>query len=139
MFASASCGPIAIAASHPVTVLMVTMFLVTAISGNGGLRNQDHPGPKRGSEHQRGNRLERTHFNLLFILVKTPTNRSPPGNDNLEVLAWYNKAVLAAAVHPLKQLDDFSLQGFLLCRLQRRERTVGRPVVSLEDIEPMTR
>jgi len=50
-------------------LLMIAMLLMTVVSGQSGFRRQDHPGPKRSSEHQRGNRLDRAHFNLRFVLV----------------------------------------------------------------------
>jgi hypothetical protein len=50
-------------------LLMIAMLLMTVVSGQSGFRHQDHPGPKRSSEHQRGNRLDRAHCNLLFVLV----------------------------------------------------------------------
>jgi hypothetical protein len=47
----ARCGSIAVVASHPIAVWMVTVFLIIVISGQSGFRNQNHPGPKRASEH----------------------------------------------------------------------------------------
>jgi hypothetical protein len=41
------------------------------ISGQSRFRNRKHPGSKRGGEHERGNGLDRLHFNLLFVQVKT--------------------------------------------------------------------
>jgi hypothetical protein len=50
-------------------LLMIAMVLMTVVSGQSGFRHQDQPGPKRSSEHQRGNRLDRAHCNLLFVWV----------------------------------------------------------------------
>src|SRR4030081_46378 len=55
-------------------LLMIAMFLMTVVSGKSGFRHQDHPGPKRGSEHQRGNRLDRAHCNLLFVWLRYKTS-----------------------------------------------------------------
>jgi hypothetical protein len=41
--------------------------------------------------------------------------------DDLEIFARHNKSVLAAAIHPLKQFDDLSLQGGLSRRIQCRK------------------
>jgi len=53
MLAAASCGAIAVAAFHSAVVLMIAMFLMiaAAVSRKSGFRNQNHRGPKRGSEH----------------------------------------------------------------------------------------
>jgi len=51
----------------------------------------------------------------------------------------HNKSVIAAAIHPLQQFDDLSLQGGLSCRIQCRKCAVGRAVICLEDFEPMAR
>src|SRR5450755_1992773 len=49
-------------------VLVIAVVLMTSIvSGNSGVRQQDQPGPKRCSQHQHGDRLDRAHFILLFI------------------------------------------------------------------------
>src|SRR3977135_1426676 len=55
-------------------LLMIAMFLMTVVSGKSGFRHQDHPGPKRGSEHQRGNSIDRAHCNLLFVWLRYKTS-----------------------------------------------------------------
>src|ERR1700716_1578844 len=55
-------------------LLMIAMLLMTVVSGQSGFRHQDHPGPKRSGEHQRGNRLDRAHCNLLFVWLRYKTS-----------------------------------------------------------------
>src|SRR5882672_1319699 len=81
---------------------------------------------------------------ILQAVMRTRQNRcrgtfSLRRDDDLEIFARHNKRVLAAAIHPLKQLDDLSLQGGLSCRIQCRKCAVGRAVICLEDFEPMAR
>jgi hypothetical protein len=52
---------------------------------------------------------------VALYAIKRLAKYSPPRDDDLEVLAWYNEGVFAAAIHPLKQLDNFRFQGDLLC------------------------
>ena len=49
-----------------VMVLMIVMLLMAAVPGQRGRRHQ--AGPKRNSKYHGGNRLDRSHFTLLFVV-----------------------------------------------------------------------